>query len=230
MWLEQFQQQCASINQCHTRLMSLRMRSEASLKAELDKILTLTTTSRATTTPSSTTTTDTSNNELERLLLPSSNDNGSDVPEDVVTDEVLAGCYPHVPEAYRRVLYLLQKGMHSMFIYVRVPHSTILVTILIYIYNMYLFSGPLWAMATIQRDATKGQNYHLLTYLLTAISYITIYTCAIIVYRLLVPAPLLSTVVRVEALVWVSFHLTYPRPKATNYSRVCILYMYVCVF
>ena len=156
MWLEQFQQQCASINQCHTRLMSLRMRSEASLKAELDKILTLTTTSRATTTPSSTTTTDTSNNELERLLLPSSNDNGSDVPEDVVTDEVLAGCYPHVPEAYRRVLYLLQKGMHSMFIYVRVPHSTILVTILIYIICTYSADrSGLWPPSSVMRQKVR---------------------------------------------------------------------------
>ena len=128
--------------------MSLRMRSEAALKAELDNILTLIASNTATTTstasitastnsPSTTSSSETSNTELERLLLPSSNDssgNDSDAPAVVVlvTDDTLAECYPHVPEPYRRVLYLLQKGMFSMYIYVRVPHSTILVTILIY--------------------------------------------------------------------------------------------------
>ena len=147
-WLEKFRQECVYINQCHTHLMSLRMRSEAALKSDLDLILTPIASNTATTTsaasisastnsPSTTSSSETSNTELERLLSPSSNDssgNDSDAPAVVVlvTDDTLAECYPHVPEPYRRVLYLLQKGMFSMYIYVRVPHSTILVTILIY--------------------------------------------------------------------------------------------------
>ena len=198
-WLEKFQQQCASINHCHTRLMSLRMRSEATLKVELDNILSTSTATAASTSaasiiadtnsPSTTSSSETSSTELERLLSPtnsSSGSNDSDVPAVVVvTNEMLTECYPHVPEPYRRVLYLLQKGMCSMYthIYMNIYFVLVMLSIVIsnirYSHDIFIrkrtYSGPLWAVATVKRNAPKGQNCHLITFLYIATTHYSIY-------------------------------------------------------